>query len=299
MLSKSQVELFDQQGFVAVKQVIDPETLEQLRNGVDEIVEESRHVAKSNEIFEVEPDHSPQRPRLRRISHPVIKRPIFWQTAKSEAVLKCLAQLIGPDIRFHHSKVNMKVADGGTDIGWHQDGAFFPHTNFDLVGCGIALDDCTTANGCLLVIPGTHRLPVLNHRIDDEFVGRITSDEDQFDPNQATPVELEAGDMSIHHALVVHGSKQNLSSDPRRLLIFEYAAADALPLEPRPRTNKYDDRIVYGKPPTHARLAGQMRIPLRRATPADFSLFERQAAKVSAGPGSISWSGGLGPKNQD
>ena len=282
MLSKRLVEQFHRQGFVAVKQIIGPKTLGQLRRAVEEIIEESRHVTEGNGLVEIEPDHSPKQPRLRRICQPVGQRKIFWEIAKSDAVLQCVAQLIGPNIRFDHSKLNMKASKGGMEIGWHQDAAFFPHTNFDLVGCGIALDDCTVANGCLMVIPGTHRLPILSHRIDDEFVGQITSDTNTFEPDQAVPVELKAGDMSIHHVLAVHGSNQNLTPDQRRLLIFEYAAADAMPLEPRPKTSQYDGCIVHGRASTHARLVGQMRIPLRRATPADRagSIFDRQKARA-------------------
>jgi len=211
------------------------------------------------------------------VNHPVAHRPIFWQVASSRAVLDCVGALIGEDIKFHHSKLNMKTSRGGSKIGWHQDFAFFPHTNFDLLACGIALDDSTTANGCLLCVPGTHRIGLLNHRgHDDEFTGQITSDANRFDAAKAVPVEMKAGDMSIHHAMVIHGSLQNTSEAQRRLLIFQYAACDAIQLDKRPLANEFSERIVSGLPPKHARLAGSISLRLRGDVGAARSIFERQ-----------------------
>lgn len=278
MLSTLQIESFRRDGYLAVRQVIDPQILAELREASDALLDESRRVRESNEVFDLESDHSAENPRLRRISHPVVMREVFHQTGTSDAVLDCVEALIGPDIKFHHSKLNWKTGGGGVEIGWHQDAAFFPHTNFDLVACGIALDDSTTENGCLLVLPGTHRLPVLNHRTEDrEFVGMVT-ETDRIDPDTAVPVELKAGDMSIHHIGVVHGSHRNTSDRPRRLLIFQYAAADAMALDWRVPANELSNRVVRGKPATHARLDGAMRIPLRGDIGSTRSLFDRQQA---------------------
>ena len=86
------------------------------------------------------------------------------------------------------------------------------------------LDPSTAENGCLLVIPGSHKWPVLDHRDEArEFVGSITEPIDPEGLERAQKIELEPGDISFHHAAIVHGSTQNNSPDPRRLFISQYA----------------------------------------------------------------------------
>jgi len=277
MLTTTEIQQFHRDGFTVARQVISAQHLAELRRTADEMLQQSAAIEKNNAVFELEPDHNRNRPRLARVNHPVAQQPIFWQIASSVPVLDCVAALIGDNIKFHHSKLNMKTSRGGSKIGWHQDFAFFPHTNFDLLACGIALDDSTTANGCLLCVPGTHRIGLLNHRgPDDDFMGQITSDANRFDPAKAVPVEMKAGDMSIHHAMVIHGSLQNTSEAQRRLLIFQYAAGDAIQLDRRPPANEFSERIVRGLTPTHARLAGTFSLRLRGEVGAASSIFERQ-----------------------
>ncbi len=75
------------------------------------------------------------------------------------AILEILRELIGPAIRFDTSKLNMKSPGYGAAVEWHQDWAFYPHTNSDLCAVGVMMDDCGIENGPLLCIPGSHRGP--------------------------------------------------------------------------------------------------------------------------------------------
>ncbi len=278
MPTAEQIAAFHRDGFTIVRNALSPETLQALRAETDRWLERSRDVAASNDVFDLQPGHSAEHPRVNRINSPVACSSLYWEVATSSAVLDHVAAVLGEAVRFHHSKLNLKSAENGAAIGWHQDYAFFPHTNFDLAACGIALDDATVENGCLLVVPGTHRGPILSHRTaEGKFVGQITEpDASTIDDKQAVPVELRAGDMSIHHASVIHGSVSNTSTKNRRLLIFQYAAADAFPFEPARKTNDFNGRIVRGAPPTHARMAGAMQIRLRGDTTGAKSLFAVQ-----------------------
>jgi len=278
MLNQQQIESYHRDGYLAVRQVLPPNQLRRLRDTVDELVEESRELSATNEVFDLEPDHSYDNPRLRRISHPVVVRPVFWEAATSKPVLDCVAGLIGDNLKFHHSKLNMKTGGGGTKVGWHQDFVFFPHTNFDLLACGLALDPSTVENGCLTVIPGSHKLHLRDHRDGErEFVGSITESIGQADLDKAVNIELEPGDMSIHHVAIVHGSQKNESPDPRRLFICQYAACDAIPLDRRPLQNEFSEHVVRGQPATHARLEGAISLPLRGEIGDARSLFDRQS----------------------
>lgn len=282
MLTPQEVQDFHRNGYAIVRQAISPQTLQALRDETDRWVERSRALSESNELFDLQPGHSADKPRVNRLNHPVAHSPVYWDVATSAAVLDNVAALLGESVRFHHSKLNLKSAGGGAAIGWHQDFAFFPHCNFDLLACGIALDDATLENGCLTVIPGTQTGPLLSHRTaEGHFVGQITEpDARKIDESKAVPVELKAGDMSIHHACTVHGSTPNNSTHNRRLLIFQYAAADAFPFEPPRKVNDFNGTIVRGQPPTHARMAGAMTLRLRGDTTKAKSIFAVQGGKM-------------------
>jgi len=281
MLDQTLVDQYHEDGYTIVRKALSSQTIAALQAATDRIVERSRSLTQSDEHIELETGHSANEPRLRRIAHPVVLDQAYWEAACGDAILDCVESLIGPNIKFHHSKLNAKASKGGVAIGWHQDSAFFPHTNEDVLAVGIALDSCAIENGCLLVVPGTHKLGILNHRDEaGEFIGQITSDMDKFDPDTAAPAELEPGDISIHNASAIHGSTQNTSGRGRRLLIFEFAATDAIQLDWRMPANGYSNRIVRGGPLTHARLSGAAILPLRGDVGGAKSIFERQTAQT-------------------
>ncbi len=74
-----------------------------------------------------------------------------------------LQALLGPTVRLQTTKLNTKAPGGGAAVEWHQDWAFYPHTNDDLLAIGLILADVDEANGPLMVIPGSHKGPTLSH----------------------------------------------------------------------------------------------------------------------------------------
>ena len=124
----------------------------------------------------------------------------------------------------------MKSAGYGSPVEWHQDWAFYPHTNDDVLATGIYLDDCDMDNGPLMVMPGTHHGPTYDHHADGRFCGAMNPADCDLDFAKAVPLMGPAGSMTIHHVRLVHGSALNRSNRQRRLLLHEYTAADAWPL---------------------------------------------------------------------
>jgi ectoine hydroxylase-related dioxygenase (phytanoyl-CoA dioxygenase family) len=228
MLDEKQIAFYREQGYLGVEGVLSAEEVAQLRRVTDEFVERSRQVAQHDEVFDLEPGHTPQRPKLRRIKNPAAHHPVYDQALRHRGILDMVAQLVGPSIRYNGQKLNLKSAEFGSPVEWHQDWAFYPHTNDDLLAVGIAIDDMTLENGCLLVIPGSHRGPILDHHQNGRFAGAVTQAD--FDDGAAVPVQVRAGGISIHHARLLHGSLPNTSTRPRRLLLFQYCAGDAWPV---------------------------------------------------------------------
>jgi phytanoyl-CoA hydroxylase len=263
MLSQREIDFYRTNGYLTVEGVLSEAEVAEGRQVVEDFVERSRSVTAHDGVFDLEPGHTAERPRLRRLKEPVAQHPFFDAVMRKAAVLDVIADLMGPAIRFQGSKLNMKSADFGSPVEWHQDFAFYPHTNDDLLACGVALDDCTLENGCLMVVPGSHHGPILDHHQDGVFAGAIDPDDPRANLSRAVPVIVRAGGMSIHHVRLLHGSAPNRSAMPRRLLLLQYAAVDAWPLMGTSDWAAYNDRIVRGAPTFEARMIDlRARLPL-------------------------------------
>ena len=265
MLTEEQIRFYRENGFLAVEGVFRSEEMAEARAVVDALVEESRSVTEHTSVYDLEPGHSADEPRVRRIKSPCNVHPVFDRLARSPKLLDIVAALLGPAIRLHGNKLNLKSAEYGSPVQWHQDFAFYPHTNDDLLAVGIALDDCLIENGCLLMVPGSHRWPtgVLNHHQDGVFVGAIDPAREELDLSCAVPVEVRAGGVTIHHCRTLHGSKTNTSPKPRRLFLVELAAVDAWPLAGVPDLAAFDARILRGGPTAVYRATEMLlRVPL-------------------------------------
>jgi phytanoyl-CoA hydroxylase len=251
---------------------------EAIRRRVDAIVADAARVTGHTDVYDLEDSHSPQAPRVRRIKTPHKHFPFFAELTRSPRITALLAQLIGGDIRLHGSKLNMKSAGYGAPVEWHQDWAFYPHTNDDVLATGVYLDDCELENGPMCVVPGTHTGPVYDHHADGYFCGAMDPELAAVGYGKAVPLTGAAGAMTIHHARLVHGSALNTSAKPRRLLLHEYAAADAWPLMAVANLDEFNSRMVLGRPTIAPRLAPvPVRMPLPPA-PFQGSIYENQKA---------------------
>lgn len=285
MLSQSQIEIYQQNGFLSVEGVFSPQQIAAVGAVVEEFVERSREITDHNDIYDLEPGHTPEQPRVRRLKNTVALHPVFEEMARSDRLLDTVAGLLGPEIRLHGSKLNMKAAEYGSPVQWHQDFAFYPHTNDDLLAVGIALDDCLEENGCMLMLPGSHLGPIMDHHQDGVFVGAIDPRHEGVDLSHAVPVPVHAGGITIHHCRTLHGSAQNVSPRPRRLFLLELAAVDAFPVLGSSDLDAFNAKIWRGGPTTTYRVKQMdIRLPLPKHARAG-SIYEIQTplrAKVFA-----------------
>lgn len=259
MLTADQVAFYRENGYLAVEGVLPVEQVKAMEEVTLSFIDQSRTIASSNEVFDLGPDHSKEHANLRRLRDPERQHVLFEAVHKNEAVLEVLAYLLGPNIRAHSSKLNLKEPGASTAVEWHQDWGFGGATNDDLLTVGITLNDMTVENGCLMVLPASHRGKIWSHHLGDDFVGAITDPE--FGVSAAVPIEQKPGDISIHHIRTVHGSAPNISSIPRHLLLFTYSAADAWPLTGVQDLDDYDRKMLRGNPVNAPRLE---KVPLER-----------------------------------
>ncbi len=280
MVSQEDVSHYHERGYLVVHDLLGPELLAELRRVTEEVTAGARGLTAHSEFLDLEDSHHPDRPRVRRIKKPYLAHPFYRELAAHPRITDILALLIGEDIRMRPGgKVNMKAAGYGAPVEWHQDWAFYPHTNDDVLAVGILLDDMTPENGPLLMLPETHKGPVYDHHAEGAFCGAIDPDTVDIDFANAVPVTAAAGSISIHHARLIHGSQLNHSTAPRRLLLFEYAAADAWPLAGTESVDDFEgfcSRVVRGRPSLAPRLADvPVRMPFPKAVHQG-SIYENQ-----------------------
>ncbi|HBK07544.1 MAG TPA: phytanoyl-CoA dioxygenase [Acetobacteraceae bacterium] len=265
MLTDQDIAAYHRDGVIVVPDLLDAGTLTELRRVVAEIVAGAAAVTEHNDIYDLEPSHTPAMPRVRRIKAPHKVHPLFDQIVRGQPVIDILTSLIGPGLRLHGSKLNIKAAQYGSPVEWHQDWAFYPHTNDDILAIGVLLDDTDLSNGPMLVTPGTHTGDVWNHHGEDgRFCGLIDPDMIKPEIAQAIPCMGTAGSMSFHHVRALHGSALNTSNRSRNLLLYEVAASDAWPLMGVKDYDEFNSRLLAGPPVNTPRLTN---VPVRMPLP--------------------------------
>lgn len=278
VLSLAQWRQYRDEGFTVVEEVLSRAELDELRLATDELVAGARGVTQHTPLYDLDPTHTPEVPKVRRLKEPHRFHDAHARLVRHPRILGAMRDLWGPDIRFQFSKLNMKSAGYGAAVEWHQDWAFYPHTNDDLAAVGIMLDDCHEDNGPLLVIPGSHLGPTYSHHIDGKFIAAIDPRNSEVDFGRAVALTGRAGSMTIHHVRAVHASAPNRSARDRRLLLYQYRAADAWPLKGIPEGfDAWESLMLCGRSTLEPRMVP---LPLRMPFPLaerQGSLYENQA----------------------
>jgi phytanoyl-CoA hydroxylase len=226
-LSDQRVHEYEERGYLDVESLLTTEQLAELRQRTEDIVE-GRVPDFPDEKLEFEPGANGVRTMLtvRKMNHCAESDPVLMRHAKNEKILDIVECLLGPDIKLYSSQAFMKPP-GGVEKPYHQDSPYFTIEPMSLTTCWIALDDVTLENGCLWVVPGSHRLGPLPHSEKWEIGDRVDMriPETAFDRNLEVPITLRAGSCSFHHSLLLHMSHPNQTPHPRRGLAFHYMTA--------------------------------------------------------------------------
>ncbi len=288
VLSFTEIEQFRDQGYLLLPDAVTPEELAAINADLDAWVEESRgHAANYGTCidgrprFDLEAGHGATSPRLRRINNPAEISEAYRRVAFDFGIADIAAALVGPDVKFHHCKVNLKQPRSFTRVGYHQDFSYTPHTNLDMAETLLLLDDMTLENGCLKVVPASHREGQVTLWREGRFAGEVGPEQVRDFEARAKPILGEAGAVCVMHPLLMHGSDANRSTASRNLFITCYTAADAFPLAPSPLPNRFEGAMVRGKPSRHARLA-EMSVELPSAWK-NASFFEVQGQQSALG----------------
>lgn len=255
VLSEAERESYLTQGYILLPGIIPGDVIDRLQAVVAEMVDRSRSLRQPDAMFELEADHTAENPRLRRLSSPQEHHPYFWEFATG-LVADVAADLIGPNVKFHHGKLNFKWQAGGAEVKWHQDIQGWPHTNYSPLTIGAYLDDVDLDQGPLAVLPSSHEGELCDIYDDaGKFVGSSAQAERLAAGRGEEVVYLTGprGSLTVHNCRTLHASKTNQSPRGRPLLLNVFSAADAFTYTANSLPSSQAGAIVRGSRATWAR----------------------------------------------
>ncbi|KAK7099657.1 phytanoyl-CoA dioxygenase domain-containing protein 1-like [Littorina saxatilis] len=218
---------FDENGYISPLDVLTTEEAKELRANFNHCEEE---IGQDNATYSLHNTHMTTEWVLRLATHPKMLAP--------------LKAILGPSLILLDSRFITKYPtpeEKNAFVAWHQDVRYWG-VEGDVVSVWLAVDDADIENGCMHVIPGSHKMGILQHDSADKDGNLLTSNQaiplDLFDVTKSTPCPLKAGQMSLHHGHIVHGSETNRSSRRRCGYVIRYIATTAKPIidADRPRT---------------------------------------------------------------
>jgi ectoine hydroxylase len=250
VLTEAQRRRFFRDGYLIVPDYMPAAWLGRLRDATAELLDRSRSVKTSDDVFVLEEGHSAANPRLHRVTSPQDQHPVFWDFMRDPVMTDLAADVVGPDVKFHHAKLNVKSGQGSRGFKWHQDIPAWPHTDYSPVSIGVYIDGCTEEQGPLAFVPGSHEGPLYTmYDHDGNFVVRLRDEDltwlsdDLVDCPTGGP-----GTTILLNCRTIHGSIPNRSSNARPLLLTVYSSADSFAYTPSPITSPHQGDIVRGEP---------------------------------------------------
>ncbi|MCD9189226.1 MAG: phytanoyl-CoA dioxygenase family protein [Pyrinomonadaceae bacterium] len=217
-LLPEQIVFFRENGFLILRGLLEPEDVNNMKEAVLRIIDGFDDGIRSRSNV--------QRLKNRvtvQIQQLYQANPLIAEFIKHPKLGEIASVLMNdtPEVRLWHDQVIYKPAKTGGPVAWHQDYFYWQHTDApDMVTAWCALSEVTEENGCMYVVPGSHRFGMLENRYlaDDHELEYIFAclPEEAKNRSVKIPLILEPGDVTFHHPLLIHGSYNN-DSDKDRL----------------------------------------------------------------------------------
>jgi len=153
------------------------------------------------------------------------RSPLLTRMIADSRLVELVVQLVGPDARMFWEQLVAKPPQARTELPWHQDDGYAPTNPPGYLTCWIALDDADQDNGCIWVLPGSHRKGVFSHKKAGRY---FRSGIEAFGSERAAvPAPVRKGEILLFHSLTLHRSGPNVTDRPRRAWIVQYCDSAA------------------------------------------------------------------------
>lgn len=227
-MTKSEIrEFFVENGYIKIDHAISGDLLKTVQNEVDSMIDRSLKAGRKLEAHwggswrdEVDVEGDKQSRSVLSIhrvhEHSAILAQLLFDP---KIVDPASAAIDSEDLQLHHTLMHAKPPKIGAAFPMHQDYDYFPHRLDTMIATTLYLDDSDPENGCLHVIPGSHKNGYLKRHIHE---GSHHLPMSEFPIESGTPVPMKAGDLLIFSYLTIHGSSPNVSDRWRRMLLFEF-----------------------------------------------------------------------------
>ena len=234
-VSDDQVQFFVNQGYLIVEKVMSERELTELkRDAVD--LARGKYPCESLQSLTPDMPADVVLSRILCIHQPHYISPVIRKYVHHTAICKILSQIAAAHLPFWDGSVKCMQSmlfvkpPGYPGQAWHQDEIYIPTRDRSLLGAWIAIDDATIDNGCLWVLPGSHRngylYPQREHRLPGEF--DFAPESYGFDDSAEVPVEVKAGSVVFFNGYLLHRSHKNQSEIYRRVLVSHFMNAWSL-----------------------------------------------------------------------
>lgn len=250
---------YEEEGYLILPEVLRPEEVAAATAEIERLHQVAAADPEAGS-FEFEPFTDTRteqgRPVLRKIEGSDRISELFARMGSNPRVLEVVRELLGPDLLLFRSTLMLKPARHGSRHALHQDVAYWPLEPPTLVTVSIALSASDSENGCIQVIPGSHRWPVGEWGNIARDGAAAMTDRSDVDVSELRDVPLPAGSAVLFHSNIVHGSGPNRSDRPRHTALYAYFPPHVryVPSARQPREREY--RVVAG-------LAGRSSFTLR------------------------------------
>lgn len=219
MIKAQDVDFYNENGYLLVRGVFNQQEVEDMRRATESIIQKAAQAKKdwnatwSNDFI---PPEELKKLVLKGFHDVHYHDAAFTRAVAHPNMQAIVSKLIGPNVQLHHSKMLVKPPEKGAAFPMHQDYPYFPHANHTMMAASVHMDDADMENGCLCVIPGSHKQGPIPH------VGRHYLNHKEYPISDGTPCPAKAGDVLFFNYLTIHGSDVNKSDRPRRNVLFQY-----------------------------------------------------------------------------
>lgn len=226
---------YEANGYLVIGDILSADELEKYRDIYDRFLNGTINTGKNRSDLGIGLGSNNNIENITQIMWPSDFVPALQEMRYHTAALRIARALEGEDMEMDFDMMISKAPHTGTITPWHQDAAYWINMpDKRAVSCWLALDEATLDNGCMWYIPGSHLLPLRNHRGAGGEGGALVCDASEA---EGVAIPLRPGSCVMHHGATLHYSRGNDTDSQRRALIINFRPADMIAME---RMNGFD-----------------------------------------------------------